>query len=419
MKNSNIQWIGEIPDNWEVDKIKFHFRRNEPRNPGNAEVLSVYREYGVIPKNSRDDNHNVTSEDTSKYKFVRKGDLVINKMKAWQGSLAVSDYEGIVSPAYFIYNFTDEVFNKKYFHYLIRNCYKEEFRRISTGIREGQWDLPANDFENTLVLLPPLATQTSIATYLDTKCSEIDGLIADINKQIETLNELKKSTITEAVTKGLNKNAKLKDSGIQWIGMIPEGWSVTKTGYLFKEEVRRSNDSDIPLSLSQADGLIATDEMKENSLKTSSYDGWKKVLIGDLVLNRFKAHLGVMFAATIEGKVSFHYGVFKQQRPLVSKYYEFLYHTNAYKTIYAGLSNGMTVGLQNLSNQNFYSAKSLYPPLTEQRDIAAYLDTKCSEFDSIISDKQKQISTLEAYKKSLIYEYVTGKYAGADLCVRP
>ncbi|MBO7595736.1 MAG: restriction endonuclease subunit S, partial [Bacteroidales bacterium] len=362
MKNSNIQWIGEIPDNWEVDKIKFHFRRNEPRNPGNAEVLSVYREYGVIPKNSRDDNHNVTSEDTSKYKFVRKGDLVINKMKAWQGSLAVSDYEGIVSPAYFIYNFTDEVFNKKYFHYLIRNCYKEEFRRISTGIREGQWDLPANDFENTLVLLPPLATQTSIATYLDTKCSEIDGLIADINKQIETLNELKKSTITEAVTKGLNKNAKLKDSGIQWIGMIPEGWSVTKTGYLFKEEVRRSNDSDIPLSLSQADGLIATDEMKENSLKTSSYDGWKKVLIGDLVLNRFKAHLGVMFAATIEGKVSFHYGVFKQQRPLVSKYYEFLYHTNAYKTIYAGLSNGMTVGLQNLSNQNFYSAKSLYPP---------------------------------------------------------
>lgn len=154
MKDSGIEWIGEIPQDWEVEKIKYNLRRNEPKNPGNTIVLSVYREYGVIPKDSRDDNHNVTSEDTSKYKFLRKGDLVINKMKAWQGSLAVSDYEGIVSPAYFIYEFKTKKVLNKYMHYLLRSCYKEELKRISGGIREGQWDLSSDEFENTLILLP-------------------------------------------------------------------------------------------------------------------------------------------------------------------------------------------------------------------------------------------------------------------------
>lgn len=200
MKDSGIEWIGEIPKHWNVDKIKYHLKRNEPRNPGNAEVLSVYREYGVIPKDSRDDNHNVTSDDTSKYKYVRKGDLVINKMKAWQGSLAVSEYDGIVSPAYFIYNFTDDSFDKKYFHFLIRSCYKDEFRRISGGIREGQWDLPADGFANELVLIPPINEQEAIIQYLDQLITETDVIIEDKKKQLEILEEYKKSLIYEYVT---------------------------------------------------------------------------------------------------------------------------------------------------------------------------------------------------------------------------
>lgn len=200
MKDSEIEWIGAIPKHWYVEKIKYHLQRKEPRNPGNAQVLSVYREYGVIPKDSRDDNHNVTSEDTSKYKYVKPGNLVINKMKAWQGSLAISEYEGIVSPAYFIYHFIDDVFNKKYFHYLIRSCYKDEFRRISTGIREGQWDLPSRDFENELVLIPPKNEQDDIVNYLDSKCSEIDTIIQTKKEQLEVLAEYKKSLIYEYVT---------------------------------------------------------------------------------------------------------------------------------------------------------------------------------------------------------------------------
>lgn len=200
MKDSGIAWIGEIPKDWKVDKIKYHLKRNEPKNPGNAIVLSVYRDYGVIPKDSRDDNHNVTSEDTSKYKYVKKGQLVINKMKAWQGSLAVSDYDGIVSPAYFIYDFTDEEYNHKYFHYLVRSCYKEEFKRISGGIREGQWDLSPEGFSNTLVLLPSIEEQNEILDYILQKEIEIDAIIADKKRQRGILAEYKKSLIYEYVT---------------------------------------------------------------------------------------------------------------------------------------------------------------------------------------------------------------------------
>lgn len=139
MKDSGIEWIGAIPSQWKVEKIKFHLYRNDIKNPGDMEVLSLYREYGVVPKDSRDDNYNVTSLDVTKYKYVKPGNLVINKMKAWQGSLAVSEYEGIVSPAYYVYYFSDSSLVKKYFHYLVRACYKDEFRRLSGGIREGQW----------------------------------------------------------------------------------------------------------------------------------------------------------------------------------------------------------------------------------------------------------------------------------------
>lgn len=200
MKDSGIEWIGEVPNHWIIDRIKNHLKRNEPKNPGNMMVLSVYREYGVIPKDSRNDNHNVTSEDTSKYKYVKEGNLVINKMKAWQGSLAVSQYEGIVSPAYFIYEFTDKNLDKRYFHHLIRGCYKDEFRRVSGGIREGQWDLSSEEFSKTLILLPPIEEQKRIADYIDKKYAEIEGIIVEKKKQLGVLEQYKKSLIYEYVT---------------------------------------------------------------------------------------------------------------------------------------------------------------------------------------------------------------------------
>ena len=200
MIDSGIEWIGQIPKDWKIKKFKHQLYRNEVKNKGNLLVLSLYRDYGVIPKSSRDDNHNVTSEDTSKYKFVRIGDFVVNKMKAWQGSVAVSNNEGIVSPAYYVYSFKKSNYNKRYFHYLLRSCYKDEFRRLSGGIREGQWDLPAERLEDTLIIIPPLTIQNSIVEFLDSKSAEIDSIIENKQKQLENLEEYKKTMIYEYVT---------------------------------------------------------------------------------------------------------------------------------------------------------------------------------------------------------------------------
>ncbi len=209
MKDSGIEWIGKIPKYWKIFPIKYILKWKSEKNYPNEMVLSLYRDYGVIPKDSRDDNHNVTSEDTASYKFVEVGDFVINKMKAWQGSMAVSDYQGIVSPAYHVCSFKTNELNKKYFHYLLRNqLYLPEFRRLSTGLRIGQWDLGFEDFKQLPYLFPPLEEQNQIVEYIDKKTSEIDALITKKEALIKELEEYKKSLIYECVTgkKEVNEN---------------------------------------------------------------------------------------------------------------------------------------------------------------------------------------------------------------------
>lgn len=201
MKDSEIEWIGQIPKGWKLCKIKHVLRFKSIKNKPDKEVLSLYRDHGVIPKNSRDDNFNVTSENTASYKFVEVGDFVVNKMKAWQGSMALSHYEGIISPAYYVYQFIDNEVFGGYFHYLVRNqTYLPEYRRLSGGVRIGQWDLSRDDFKMIPIIIPPLHEQKEIANYLDEKCSKIDQTIEQKNVLIKELEEYKQSLIYECVT---------------------------------------------------------------------------------------------------------------------------------------------------------------------------------------------------------------------------
>lgn len=413
MKDSGIEWIGEIPKEWKIDKIKYHLKRNEPKNHGNAIVLSVYRDYGVIPKDSRDDNHNVTSEDTSKYKYVKKGQLVINKMKAWQGSLAVSDYNGIVSPAYFIYDFTDEEYNHKYFHYLVRSCYKEEFKRISGGIREGQWDLSPEAFANTLALLPPLVEQKYIANYLDIQCSEIDATAEDIQKEISLLEEYKKSVITEAVTKGLNPDAEMKDSGIKWIGKIPINWQAVNPRWLFAQRKDRAKKGMEQYTASQKYGVISQKDYMNRiggSIVTvqKDFDILKMVCEGDFVIH-MRSFQGGLEYSKHTGSISSAYVMLIPQKNIGEcRYFKWLFKSASYINALQSTSNLIRDG-QAMRYSNFIQIIIPYPPLDEQQQIADYLDSKCSEIDAIIADKKRQRGILAEYKKSLIYEYVTGK----------
>lgn len=198
---TNLGWIDRIPEHWGFEKFRYKLKARRISGHGDKQVLSVYREYGVILKESRGDNHNRTSDDTSNYKYVRPNDFVINKMKAWQGSMGVSEYEGIVSPAYFVYEFSDDDYNPRYFHYFMRNANNiPEYRRLSGGIREGQWDLSPYDLGNMPIVVPPKAEQDEIVNYLDKKCSAIEQSIADKLTQIETLKAYKASLIYEYVT---------------------------------------------------------------------------------------------------------------------------------------------------------------------------------------------------------------------------
>lgn len=200
-KDSGIAWIGMIPKEWGVEPLWGSIRRRTEINHPDATVLSLYRDYGVVPKDSRDDNHNVTSLDTTMYKFVRKGDFVINKMKAWQGSMAISDYEGIVSPAYHVCEVVGTKFFKKYLHYLLRNqTYLPEYLRLSTGLRVGQWDLSYDDLRHIPVIIPPMDEQVEIVSYIEKKCSEIDSLIQNKELFAKELESYKKSLIYEYVT---------------------------------------------------------------------------------------------------------------------------------------------------------------------------------------------------------------------------
>lgn len=200
MKDSGVEWLGEVPEHWEQKPIWSMFARTKRTNHPNELLLSVYRDYGVIPKNSRDDNHNRASEDLTPYQLVNPNDLVINKMKAWQGSIAISEHRGIVSPAYYIYE-PKKPYYSKYIHHLIRSVYFiQSYKNFSKGIRVNQWDLEHDAFTHINLLLPPLTEQQKIVSFLDSETSRIDNLIAKQEKLIEKLKEYRSSIISHAVT---------------------------------------------------------------------------------------------------------------------------------------------------------------------------------------------------------------------------
>lgn len=407
MKDSGVAWVGAMPEDWTVKRGKFTLKLLNRPVKDTDDVITCFRDGEVTLRTNRRTDGFTFSVKEIGYQGIETGDLVIHGMDGFAGSIGISDSRGKSSPVLVVCD-TDE--NKRYIMYYLRSmAYNDVFTALSTGIRVRSCDLRWNKLAELPYILPSFIEQDKIVSAIESSTSKVDVLIANVQAQIEKLKAYKQSLITEVVTKGLDPNAPMKDSGVEWIGKIPEDWEVVKTGRLFKENNRSPIGNDIPLSLSQMDGLVATDDMKESALKTSSYDNWKRVEIGDLVLNRFKAHLGVLFAANLTGIVSFHYGVYEAKRSLVPKFYEYLYHSNQYKAILGNASNGMVVGLQNLSNLGFYSTYSLYPPYAEQEKLVSHLDKKCSEIDELIALKQSKIEKLEQYKKSLIYEYVTGK----------
>lgn len=410
MKDSGIPWIGEIPADWKTYRNKDCFTCSKEiigEESKNTQLLSLTTK-GIKEKRPEDSTGKVP-ESYDTYQVVKKNDLVMCLFDLDVSAVfsGISPFNGMISPAYKVLKCKNERITPQYADYWFSFIFDgRKFKHYSKNLR---YTLNYDEFAVLPIILPNVKQQQSITDLLDAKCARIDAVMEQTRASIEEYKKLKQSIITEAVTKGIRPNRRVKPCTIDNLDVIPESWKEIRNSFLFRENVRIPYEDSPSLSLSQADGLILTDDMKERSLKTSSYDGWKRVEKGDLVLNRFKAHLGVFFAASVEGMVSFHYGVYAPVQIINSKYYEYLFHSDIYRGIFSYKSNGMTVGLQNLSNQSFYDVKSLYPPIEEQNEIVAWLDQENSRIDSLIEKKQELLSGLESYKQSIIFEYVTGK----------
>lgn len=425
MKDSGIEWVGAIPNHWRVSKIKQIVRWKSVKGQPDLPVLSLYRDYGVIPKDSRDDNHNVTSLDTSGYKVVEHGDLVINKMKAWQGSLAVSEYNGIVSPAYHICKITSENICKKYLHYLLRDAsYLPEYMRLSTGLRVGQWDLSFDDFKNIPFLVPPLAEQERIVAFLDAQCAEIDAVLEKTRASIEEYKKLKQAVITQAVTKGIRGDRPMKDSGIEWIGDIPAEWRKTqlrhcaaiKSGITLGKKYEKTDSLVERPYLRVAnvqDGYVDLSVLTTIEV-THDEDLKYRLRAGDVLMteggDRDKLGRGCVWHGEIEPCLHQNhiFAVQTSKETLLPEFLEYLTVSDVGRS-YFDVTAIKTTNLACTSSSKVLAFTIPLPSVEEQAEIVEALNTKCAGIDALIAKKQQYLTEIENYKKSLIYEYVTGK----------
>lgn len=431
-KNSEYDWLGEIPLHWEERSVRTITQLSDERNGKreDLELLSVYREYGVIRKASRDDNHNAESLDLSNYKYVGKNFLVMNKMKMWQGSLGISKYEGIVSPAYIVCTFIEN-YCYPYFHYLLRSAkFKTQYNRISYGIRVGQWDMRYNDFKQLKLYLPPLPEQIQIARYLDDKVALINKFIRDKKKEIMLLKEQKQAEINQAVTRGVNPNAKMKDSGISWIGEVPEHWEIRRLKHVAKinpsiqEQIKKYdlNDSVVFLAMENisVDGVINNIEQRAIKDVKSGYTSFAK---NDVVIAKitpcFENGKGALLS-DLNSEIGFgttELIVLRPYNDILGQYLYFILRSDFVVKIGADFMTG-SAGQKRIPTNFIENFRIGIPTINEQEIIVEALNIKLAHIEKAITAIKNQITLMQDYKVSLINDVVTGKVDVRNIVVK-
>ena len=410
MKDSRIEWIGQIPSTWRINKGKYFISLlNKPARETD-EIITCFRDGEVtLRSNRREDGFTVSLTETG-YQGIDVGDLIVHGVDGFAGAIGISDSRGKATPVLNVLNTTE---CKKYIMYLMRSmAYCGLFLSLSTGIRVRTCDTNWKKLREIDYLLPDLLEQQNIANFLDAKCAEIDALAADIQTQIDTLEQYKRSVITEAITKGLNPDVEMACHQISWIEQMPAHWKIIPSKYLFHNSDKRKCEGDQQLTASQKHGIITQQEYmeRENSkivFANQGLENWKHVEPYDFVIS-LRSFQGGLEMSETTGCITWHYVVLKANKPICPRFYKWLFKSSAYINALQGTCNFIRDG-QDLRFSNFAQVPLYEPPLSEQEDIASYLDMKCSQIDSISDQKKEQLTVLEAYKKSLIYEYVTGK----------
>ncbi len=419
-KDSGVKWIGDIPKHWEVKKMRNLISMTSVKNHPNETLLSVVREQGVIVRDiEADDNHNFIPEDLSGYKLIEEGQLVINKMKAWQGSYAVSGYRGIVSPAYYTCDL--RLAYKTFFNVAIRSCaYVPFFTQYSKGIRVGQWDLSPVGLKEIPFFLPPLAEQRAIVSYLDGKVGQIDTYVAKQTQQIELLKELKQAVIANAVTKGManynNHHSKLKQSGISWIGEIPEHWEVKRLGLFFTENKTINSCMQCTEAYKFNYGtLIRKDENIDPTELKDTYNKYTILRPRDIVINGLNLNYDFVSQrvalATTAGIITSAYIVLSPRTKVNELFFYYLFKSMDGMKLFHGMGTGIRL---TLSFKDLRYQLLPIPPLSEQRAIVSYIEAKTASINKLIDAYEQQVERVKEYKQRLISDAVTGKINVTD-----
>lgn len=399
MKDSGVEWIGEIPENWELPKVKNLFDIGRGRVISQLDLEdSGYPVYSSQTKNNGCLGYIRTYDfDRSQLTWTTDG-ANAGTVFLREGKHNCTNVCGTLMPK-------NENNNLRYMKYALEYIAIFHKRADTNGYK-----IMNNEMAEIKITLPPRFVQDIIADFLDEKVGEIDFVIARTKETIEDYKKYKQAIITDAVTKGLNPDVEIKDSGIEWIGSIPEHWKVKKIKYILCESGERTKTGlEEPLSMSQKRGLIPTKEMDVIPNVASSFDNCKIVHKNDLVFNKLKAHLGVFAKSDYDGLVSPDYAVYQPKAGDNMLFVQYLFKTPQCISQFIKYSRGVAQGLTRLYTEEFFSISVAIPTRQEQDIIAQYIFNKCSKIDKLIAKKEELLADLEDYKKSLIYEYVTGK----------
>lgn len=409
LKSSGVKWIGDIPSNWRVENPRWHFvQRKDRAKPGMTQVTASQK-YGVITQTEYMEitgaNIVTVQKDFDILKMVCEGDFVIH-MRSFQGGLEYSERTGSISSAYVMLIPQATIADPRYYKWYFKSAnYIDALSSTSNLVRDGQ-AMRYSNFVQLPILLPPDEEQTKIAKFLDKKCAEIDELIRIITLQISSLEKFKKATIAEAVFQGLNANSEMKHSGYEWLGYIPSHWTCTKIGALYKVRNQKVSDKDFPPLSVTMKGILP---QLETAAKTNDGDNRKLVRRGDFAINSRSDRRGSCGISDYDGSVSLINTVLTPTGQMNARYYNWLFHTIQFADEFYRCGHGIVDDLWTTTWQEMKKIVIPTPSLDEQVLIADYLDVRVAEIESCIDEKKKEIEAFEAYKKSIIFEYVTGK----------
>lgn len=415
MKDTGIEWVGLIPKNWYIrplyaclDEIN---QKNSPIVTMN--ILSLTNTDGVIPYSERGNQGNKSKENLEDYKVVYPNTIVANSMNILIGSVGLSKYEGCVSPVYYVYSAKSQI-DIRYMNYLFQTePFQKRLRQFANDILEIRLRVSSHDILHQKVAVPDYDEQQVIADYLDETCSQINEIIEEVKASIDEYKELKQAVIFEAVTKGLDKNVEMKESTIENLESIPSNWEIRRIATLY-EESKETGREDLPILMVSintgiSEGEVGDDDRIRKVVRSEDKSVYKVVHCNDLAYNMMRAWQGGFGAAQVEGLVSPAYVVARPKCELDSRYVEALLRTPIFTEKIRGLSYGVADFRLRLYWTYFKNLRICFPPLEEQRQIADFITAESKKLDALIHEKLELVVELEAYKKSLIYEVVTGK----------